>query len=201
MNARASLASLFSLLLLPAFAIGCASDAEPDVCEEAIALVDSCTGTRAAYPAEGCVGVYEEQASAIVAGGCEGLLDDKADAWCHPALHWLGQCDQEPLQEVAALSGLNEVCPNAREDVLCESMRVAEDLALDAIIGGDRSAANDAYSEVLVVACNRTRVKIGENIVNEQAKSAFAKQVSKGGVASRFVGIAFHRSSSDYENF
>lgn len=152
MKARVSLASLFSLALLPAFAIGCASDAEPDVCEEAIALVDSCTGSRAAYPAEGCVGVFEEQASAIVAGGCEGLLDDKADAWCHPALHWLGQCDQEPLQEVAALSGLNEVCPNAREDVLCESMRVAEDLALDAIIGGDRSAANDAYSEVLVVA-------------------------------------------------
>ncbi len=143
--------ALLSLVLL-ASAGACASETQPDACEEAIALVDECTGHIAAYPAEGCVGVYEEQAEAIVAGGCDGLEDEKADAWCHPALHWLGQCDQEPLQDVALLSNLNDVCPGSRQDPLCQSLRTAEDLALDAIIGGDRDAAKTAYSEVLSVA-------------------------------------------------
>ncbi len=142
---------LAPLLFLAVLSSAC-TDMEPDLCQQAIDLVDECTGTLASYPAEGCVGVYHAQASAIVDGGCDGLLDEKADAWCSPALRWMGQCDQEPLSEVAALAGLNEVCPSSRSDALCNALRNAEDLALDATIGGDRETARTAYSEVLSVA-------------------------------------------------
>ena len=68
--------SLLTIVSLACFSGCSASEPGPDICEQAIDLLDECTNTYAAYPAEGCVGTYEQQATAIVEGGCEGLMDE-----------------------------------------------------------------------------------------------------------------------------
>lgn len=139
------------LLLLSLLAGGCSSD-ESDVCQDAIDLVDQCTGERAAYPPEGCIGSFAEQSAALVEGGCEGLTDDKADLWCSAALSWIGLCSQEALEDVAVIDTVNEVCPSSRSDALCESLRNADNLAADATKGGDRDTARDAFAAALTEA-------------------------------------------------
>ena len=140
---------LFVPLLLSC-ALACNSNPKVDPCEEAVTLIGECTDTTATYPPEGCVGVFAEQADAIVEGGCAGLQDDKSDFWCNDFVSWLGRCTQESLEEVAAIDTLSEVCPLAtRSDALCNALWNAEDLAVDAAAGGDRASARSALSAAI----------------------------------------------------
>jgi len=119
------------LFLLPLLLATACTSADSDLCQEAIDLVQECTGVQATYPVEGCIGSYEKQAEAVVAGGCAELNSDKSDTFlCSPLFSWLGQCPVAPLSQVSALESVDDVCPTARaDDPLCVSLRSADRLA------------------------------------------------------------------------
>lgn len=124
-----SILSRGSLLCLLTATLACAStpDEPGDVCQEAIDVIEDCTGTAPEYPEEGCTQDFAATARGVVDAGCDGLgPDGKSDANCNPIFDFLGLCDELDLSQAARISTLDEVCPASRSDELCSALR-AED--------------------------------------------------------------------------
>ncbi|RLB57224.1 MAG: hypothetical protein DRJ42_01080 [Deltaproteobacteria bacterium] len=115
-------------IALVAVLASCAPEASDDqMCLDAVEVIEECTGTAPALPAEGCIGEFRTSAQEVVAGGCEGLRDPgKADAFCSEWLRWTGLCDFVPVDEAAAVASVAAVCPPGRTDALCGALHARD---------------------------------------------------------------------------
>jgi hypothetical protein len=121
-------------LLLAALAAGCSTESSGgDICQQAIDVIEECTGSAPAYPEEGCVADFADTAEGIVAGGCDAVAAAaKSDILCTIG-NLFGLCPRIDLAEAARVETLADVCPAQRADALCSSLRA-----------GDYAAARDA---------------------------------------------------------
>lgn len=129
-------------LLLALASAGClaapgeAADPGDAVCQDAIAIIEDCTGEAPRFPSEGCLAEYAEAAERVTAEGCAALdtSDGKADAggfFCWPVNRWMGVCDELTLAEASAIASVDDVC-GRRDDALCAALRDGDYLSAGA---------------------------------------------------------------------
>lgn len=152
-------------LFLPCFVISaCAAEPTGDVCEQAIATLEECTGETLDYPVEGCVGSYQDAAHEIVAQGCAATgSEGRSDGWwCTPLTSWMGLCElHQPVSEAVAVVALDDVCPVARQDPLCDALHAAQ--------GSSGASAASHYASAIDTVRDRLQLESRSAVLADPA--------------------------------